>query len=81
MQIKSMKGCHEQMLPSYLDEFMWRERHGRTASNALNSIIRDIAVQYRLSMPIPVLLTLSAFHCTSTYSKHRFLSRGLLITL
>ena len=41
-----MKGCHQQMLPSYLDEFMWQERHGRTASQALNSIIRDIVDQY-----------------------------------
>ena len=45
-KIKRMKGCHEKMIPSYLDEFMWRERHGRTASQALNSIIRDIADQY-----------------------------------
>ena len=44
-KIKRMKGCHQHMLPSYLDKFMWRERHGRTASQALNSIIQDIADQ------------------------------------
>ena len=26
-KLKRMKGC---LLPSYLDEFMWRERNGRT---------------------------------------------------
>ena len=36
--IKHMKGCHDHMLSSYLDKFMWRERHGRTASPALRSL-------------------------------------------
>ena len=45
-RFKAMKGCHESQLPSYLDEFMWRECHGSTANVALNSIIHDIADQY-----------------------------------
>ena len=43
---KWMKGVHENMLPSYLDEFMWWERHGSTASTALASLCRDIALRY-----------------------------------
>ena len=45
-KIKRMKGVHDHMVSSYLDEFMWRERHGRTASAALRSICRDIALRY-----------------------------------
>ena len=33
-------------LPSYLDEFMWRERHGKTYRDTLDNIIRDIAQDY-----------------------------------
>ncbi len=45
-KLKRMKGCHAHQLPSYLDEFMWRERHGRTARLCLNGIMREIAQQY-----------------------------------
>ena len=43
---KRMKGVHDHMMSSYLDEFMWRERHGRTASAALRNLCRDIALRY-----------------------------------
>ena len=45
-KLKQMKGYHAHQLPSYLDEFMWRERHGRTTRAALSNIILDIARQY-----------------------------------
>ena len=45
-EFKRMKGVHEDMIPSYLNEFMWRERHGRTASTALTSLFRDINLRY-----------------------------------
>ena len=45
-KLKRMKGCHGHQLPSYLDEFMWRERYGTSTLLALQNIMMDIAVQY-----------------------------------
>ena len=45
-KLKRMRGCHATQLPSYLDEFMWRERHGRSAGVAFHQIMQDIATQY-----------------------------------
>ena len=46
LKLKRMKGCHTHQIPSYLDEFMWRERFGTTNSVVWVSILRDIAQQY-----------------------------------
>ena len=47
-KLKRMRGCHAHQLPSYLDEFMWRERYGKIARDALENIMRDIAQQYHV---------------------------------
>lgn len=46
LKLKRMKGCHAHQIPSYLDEFMWRERHAPQRRMAFDSIMRDIAQQY-----------------------------------
>jgi transposase-like protein len=49
LRLKRMKGCHRHMLPSYLDEFMWRERYGKTRLDAFQNMMADIADCY----PVP----------------------------
>ena len=46
LKFKRMKGVDADQLPSYLDEFMWRERHGTTAGEAFNNILDHIADIY-----------------------------------
>jgi len=43
---KRMNGTSKDMVPSYLDEFMWRERFGRTMNLAYINILRHIADRY-----------------------------------
>ena len=38
-----MRGCHDDQIPSYLDDFMWFERYGTTPQQAWIGIIQDIA--------------------------------------
>ena len=45
-KLKRMKGMMGHQLPSYLDEFMWRERYGKTAHQAFPNIVQDISAQY-----------------------------------
>ena len=45
-RINHMKGLHHHLLALYLEEFMWRERNGKSASLTFENIMRDIAHQY-----------------------------------
>ena len=47
--MKKMKGCHDHQIPSYLDEFMWRERYGCDSFISFYKILQHIAQQY----PVP----------------------------
>ena len=46
MKLKRMRGTTREMLPSYLDEEMWRDRFGQ---EAYDNIILHIAEQYKLN--------------------------------
>ena len=45
-KFKRMKGLDGNHLASYLDEFMWRERFGKTTDDTLENIIAHIATIY-----------------------------------
>lgn len=45
-RFKIMNGTYEHLIPSYLDEFMWRERFGQNASTAYDNLLADIAARY-----------------------------------
>lgn len=47
-KFKRMKGCHSHQLPSYLDEFMWRERYapGKQYDLAFYNILNHISEFY-----------------------------------
>ena len=47
---KRIHGCHTSQLPSYLDEFMWRERYGKNCLDVLDNIYGDIAQWYPSTM-------------------------------
>ena len=38
IKLKRMRGCHTSQLPSYLNEFMWRERYGKNCLDVLDNI-------------------------------------------
>ena len=44
-KFKCTKGIHEEMMSLYLDEFMWRERHGSTVSTAFTNLCRNICLR------------------------------------
>ena len=46
IKLKRMRGCVSDQIPSYLDEFMWMERFGKTPQQAWLNIMREIAQQY-----------------------------------
>ena len=46
IKFKRMRGVDRDQLPSYLDEFMWRGRMGKTHSEAFGSLLDAIADQY-----------------------------------
>ena len=47
-KLKRMHGTTDEHLPEYLDEFMWRERYGKTGKAAYESLIIHIKEKYPL---------------------------------
>ena len=45
-KFKQMHGTSEEMVPAYLDEFMWRQRFGKTADECFNNILNHISEFY-----------------------------------
>ena len=45
-KFKKMMGVSSAQLALHLDEFMWRERYGKTAGQAFTNVCADISAQY-----------------------------------
>ena len=45
-KFKRMMGVSSNQLALHLDEFMWRERFGKTAGQAFTNVCADISTQY-----------------------------------
>ena len=45
-KIEDVYGSRMPLIPSYLDEFMWRERYGLSSSEAFESMLSHIAEHY-----------------------------------
>ena len=46
-KFKTMSGVQQSMLPSYLDEFLWRQQHGKeSGSAAMQNILKHIVEWY-----------------------------------
>ena len=45
-KFKRMEGVHADMITSYMDGFMWRERQGGSATVVLTNLCRDISLRY-----------------------------------
>ena len=58
IKIKCMRGCHEEQLASYLDEYMYRERYGRTAREVFDSPpVSCVEVLSSINMHVCVYMT------------------------
>ena len=47
-KLRRMHGTSDKLLPSYIDEFMWKERFGKTGSDTFNNICLHITEKYPL---------------------------------
>ena len=45
-RLKQMNGTTSEMLPTHLDEFMWRQFRGKTVEMAFNNILDDMSRWY-----------------------------------
>ncbi|KAI8784608.1 hypothetical protein BgiMline_009022 [Biomphalaria glabrata] len=48
-KLKRMSGTSDDLLQSHIDEFLWRQRRGKTGNDAFNNILEDISSFY----PVP----------------------------
>ena len=45
-RFKSMLGVQNTMLPGHLDEFLWREKYGKTPEDAIEAFYQHTALWY-----------------------------------
>ena len=61
-KLKHMRGCHATQLPSYLDEFMWRETQAQCCI-AFHQILQELSIQCNQPNTITFKLHISSHFC------------------
>ena len=45
-KLKKMKGCKHEFIPSYLDEFLLKDKYGSSSVDVFYNLLRGLALQY-----------------------------------
>ena len=77
-KLKRMKGCHAKQLPSYLDEFMWCERHHTWRDKETS--IPQYYEGYCSTVSCPIRVTNQQLHSIKKEKNQKQMQKNLSLT-